>query len=461
MERKTKSRLLIGGLIVFSALIAIYTYWVFLSSDNPTQDWQAFLLNVSTELIGALIVFFFFNLFFFLDDWDLSERVTGLLKKLEQERPSAETFFHKLPDIEPLLREANAIELCGVSLTSTINRQLSLIRDSLIDGKTVRLLIIDPRSIAVEMANARSEPRDFGYFKKRLDASLSDITYLYEKWQEYTEPGNETSNLFEIRLIPYVPSFGIQIFHKAQAKGKMLVEMYPHHVGHGTPPVFTLDEGDDAYWFHYFKDQFDEIWKKSVAWTPQLLKTEKGPDIKQFSIAKADDFLFENSPDQTPYFQNANEICLYGIDLAGTLSFHLHSLKKCLDKNGSRIRVVITSKDVKSLNQEKSLEMLKTLSTTQSKGTIEVRELHGPAHFSLIATDPTLAKGRLQIRIYLPVWNNQNTAKFELFRERDTYWTNYFQEQFEEIWEASTEILSSAKSSGKNDDGRIDTVTAN
>lgn len=144
MERKTKSRLLIGGLVVFSALILIYTFWVFLRSDNPTQDWQAFLLNVSTELIGALIVFIFFNLFFFLDDWDLSDRVKRLLNRLEQDHPSAEKFFQKPPDIEPLIHAAQSIDLCGVSLTSTINRQVTRLRDSFLEGKALRLLIIDP-----------------------------------------------------------------------------------------------------------------------------------------------------------------------------------------------------------------------------------------------------------------------------------------------------------------------------
>ncbi|MAT95891.1 MAG: hypothetical protein CL608_01890 [Anaerolineaceae bacterium] len=331
MERKTKSRLLIGGLIVFSALIAIYTYWVFLKSENQAQDWQAFLLNVSTELIGALIVFFFFNLFFFLDDWDLSERVQNLLNRLERERPKAEKFFQKLPDIGPMIQEANAIDLCGVSLTSTINRHFTLLRDGLAEGKPVRLLIIDPRSTAVEMANLRSESQDMDYYKKRLDASLSDIGYLWEKWEGFVKEGN--AGLFQVRLMPYSPSFGLHIFHKARSKGRINVEVYPHHGGYGAPPIFGLNESDDPLWYQYFVNQFEDMWSYAVEWTPDLFQPDDISGRTIYSSAQAQDFLFENNPDLSTHFLKAKEILIFGIDMERTIGIHVNSLRKYLSKS--------------------------------------------------------------------------------------------------------------------------------
>ncbi len=437
MERKTKSRLLIGGLVVFSALIALYTYWVFLSSANPTQDWQAFLLNVSTELIGALIVFFFFNLFFFLDDWDLSERVAQLLNRLDRERPKAEKFFQKLPDIGPMIQEADAIDLCGVSLTSTINRHFTLLRDSLAEGTPVRLLIIDPRSTAVEMANARSESQDIEYYRKRLDASLSDIGYLWEKQEGFVNEGN--AGAFEIRLLPYAPSFGLQIFRRARSKGQMNVEIYPHHGGYGAPPIFTLDESDDSLWYAYFQDQFEDMWARAAEWSPEMLQKEDSRHKMLFSSARAQDFFFENNPDLKPYLQNAEEIYLYGIDLGGTISFHIYLLRQCLERSNGSIKVLIASQDQFEARQEESLKRLEALSLEPTiNGKIEVREFPGKTHFALIATNPHRANCRLQMRYYLPAWKNKNTPKFEIFRERDEYWTNFFLNQFEEAWQQST-----------------------
>ena len=451
MERKTKSRLLVGGLIVFSALITIYTYWVFLKSENQAQDWQAFLLNVSTELIGALIVFFFFNLFFFLDDWDLSERVQNLLNRLERERPKAGKFFQKMPDIGAQIQEADGIDLCGVSLTSTISRQLTELRNGLAMGKPVRILIVDPRTTAVEMANARSESQDIGYYKKRLDASLSDIAYLWQKREELVEEDKARS--LQVRLMPYAPSFGIQIFHQARSKGQMNVEIYPHHGGHGMPPVFALEESDDHLWYQYFLNQFEDMWSYAEEWTPDLFQVNETNERTVYSVAKAQDFLFENHPDQAVYFRAATEICLLGIDLAKTLAFNMHALQKSFEKSNTKIRLIISSKDVYDSNQERSIELFQTLiSNPNSKGIIEVREFSGIMHFSIIATDPKLMNGHLQVMLYLPIWRNKHNAKFELFHDRDSYWMNYFLDQFEEIWQNSTPILSNVEQKLTSDD---------
>ena len=439
MERKSKSRLLIGGLIVFSALIAIYTYWVFLKSENQAQDWQAFLLNVSTELIGALIVFFFFNLFFFLDDWDLSERVQNLLNRLERERPRAEKFFQKMPDIGAQIQEADGIDMCGVSLTSTISRQFTELRNGLAEGKPVRILIVDPRTTAVEMANARSESQDIAYYKKRLDASLSDIAYLWQKREEFEEEINAGS--YQVRLLPYAPSFGLLIFHQARSKGQMNVEIYPHHGGYGKPPIFTLDESNDQLWYQYFLNQFDEMWDYATEWDPEMFKAGAQPEPKIHSQARAQDFLFDYNPDQRDYFEKAGEIYLYGIDLSGSLSLHSSSIQKCLGKANSKIKVILTSKDVYPAKQEKSKKMLQLLLDNENnRGTLEVREYFGTTHFAIMATDPASARGRLQLRMYLPIWEFKPQPQFEIFREQDPYWMNYFLKEFNEIWEASQDI---------------------
>lgn len=453
MERKTKSRLLIGGLIVFSALIAIYTYWVFLKSENQAQDWQAFLLNVSTELIGALIVFFFFNLFFFLDDWDLSERVQNLLNRLERERPKSEKFFQKMPDIGAQIQEADGIDLCGVSLTSTISRQFTLLRDGLAEGKPVRILIIDPRTAAVEMANARSESQDIEYYKKRLDATLSDIGYLREKWDGFVEQGN--TGLFQVRLMSYAPSFGMHIFHRARSKGQMNIEIYPHHGGYGAPAIFTLNELEDSVWFQYYLNQFEEMWSYAVEWNPEIFQGENGYRLSSNSRARAEDFLYESNPDLTPHFQSAKEIYLCGIDLAQTVNLHIRSLAQCLEKSDSSIKVILTSTKVYLARQEESLEILKKLlNNPANRGVLEVREFQGITRLALIATDPSLPRGRLMVGLYLSIWKNRSQPKFEMFRERDAYWMDNFLEQFESIWEESTPILSNDNPLEENVDSK-------
>ncbi|MAU00382.1 MAG: hypothetical protein CL608_24840 [Anaerolineaceae bacterium] len=91
------------------------------------------------------------------------------------------------------------------------------------------------------------------------------------------------------------------------------------------------------------------------------------------------------------------------------------------------------------------MQKLKALvNESSTNGSIEVREYSEKLSFSLIGTDPYQPNGRLQIRLYLPIWKNENVPKFELFRDRDEYWTKFFLKQFAEIWKISRPLYSNS-----------------
>jgi hypothetical protein len=112
------------------------------------------------------------------DRKELKQQITELKRSLP-DRPSALSFFRKTPDLAPFLQQAHQIDLCGVTLTNTLNRQFAILRERLDAGGTIRLLIIDPASHAIEMSAQRSaSPKDTEYYRRRSESALSDITYL-------------------------------------------------------------------------------------------------------------------------------------------------------------------------------------------------------------------------------------------------------------------------------------------
>ena len=81
--------------------------------------------------------------------------------------------------LDDYVRSAMQIDMCGVTLTSAVNKQFGNLRERLAQGATLRLLIADPDSLALEMSAQRSEvPEDVGYYLKRLEATLKDLSYL-------------------------------------------------------------------------------------------------------------------------------------------------------------------------------------------------------------------------------------------------------------------------------------------
>lgn len=202
-------------------------------------------------------------------------RSLSFLESRFTERPSAIAFFQKPPNLDHYVQGANQVDLCGVTLTSTLNKQFGNLRERLQAGAKIRILLVDPNSVALKMSAERStSPDDTDYYRVRLDAAFREIGYLFKRLEEFKAmEGNslKVGNL-SVRLLSYAPSFGIISFDAHQDNGIMFVEVYPHKFGHKTPPTFDLMPKRDGNWYTYFVEQFDEMWNAAKPWEPQLTK---------------------------------------------------------------------------------------------------------------------------------------------------------------------------------------------
>jgi prepilin signal peptidase PulO-like enzyme (type II secretory pathway) len=280
MSRKQKLRYLLAIYLVV-AFIAIIIGIIAFRQNNDT--WQSLLLNLSTELLGVVFVFLLVNVVFLIGDWDLSERVSELVLKLEN--PSARDFFKKTPsahDLQKHIQNARKIDLCGVTLTVTLNRNFSNLRQRLLDGADIRIMIIYPNKETLNGATKRSESGSADYYRRRLEASLNDIDYLHKNWQDYQESDGDKVGNLAVGLLPYTPSFGMLGFDSGDGNRVVIVEMYPHHKGYDSPPNFYLTPEKDGIWYDYFTTQFEEMWNRTTPWQPgvdvfeQVTKTFNG-----------------------------------------------------------------------------------------------------------------------------------------------------------------------------------------
>ncbi len=198
-----------------------------------------------------------------------SDRTLALLESRFTDRASAIAFFQKPPGFEAYINAAHQIDMCGVSLTSTINKQFSNLREALRLGSNIRVLIVDPDSLGLQMSAARSEePEDVDYFRRRLDATFRDLEYLHKSWIEYKSDMKLKVGTLSVRLVSYAPSFGIISFDPNRRNGAVFLEIYPHRYGYGTPPTFDLNLHRDGEWYKYFIEQFEQMWKDAKPWQP-------------------------------------------------------------------------------------------------------------------------------------------------------------------------------------------------
>jgi hypothetical protein len=201
----------------------------------------------------------------------LSEQIAELKMSLP-DRPSALSFFRTRPDFLSMLQSAFQIDLCGVTLTNTINMQFSVLRERLEAGAKVRILLVDPHTQAIEMSAQRSiNPKDTEYYRRRLESSLSDLTYLYKYNEDMKRIRKKMSKAgtLSVRLLSYAPSFGMTCLDPDKKQGLLYVEIFPHKLGYKTAPKFELTLNNDKKWYTYFLEQFEQMWEAATPWDPK------------------------------------------------------------------------------------------------------------------------------------------------------------------------------------------------
>jgi hypothetical protein len=205
------------------------------------------------------------------------ERSVHFLESRLTDRPSAMAFFQKPPNIRSYLERATQIDLCGVTLTSTLNKEYGTIRDRLQAGARIRIMLIDPESNALDMTAQRSmNPDDLDYYRIRLESSLRELAYIF-KFVDTTK----SIGVISVRLLSYAPSFGIVSLDSKEKDGVTLIDIYPHKFGYEVPPTFDLIPERDQDWHAYFVKQFEIMWDAAKPWDPK-------PYVDKIPLAKAE-----------------------------------------------------------------------------------------------------------------------------------------------------------------------------
>ena len=197
------------------------------------------------------------------------DRSVSFLESRLADRPSAIAFFQKQPEISRFIQRANQIDLCGVTLTTTLGKSYGNLRSRLGEGAKIRVMLIDVESTALEMSAQRSSnPKDLDYYRTHIDSSLRELAYLYKSLQENRTSKKSNIGSITVKLLSYAPSFGMINIDPDQRDGVVFVEIYPHKLGYETPPTFDLTQERDQDWYNYFVRQFDQMWNVAKLWDP-------------------------------------------------------------------------------------------------------------------------------------------------------------------------------------------------
>ncbi len=445
-KRRAKYQIAVYGIVGALGIILVFMSLVFKWLDV----WQSIWINLGTGLIGVGILFFLVDRFFLADEWGLSDRVDQLVKRLEvSDRPSADAFFETTVDLDAYFKTAVEMDLCGVTLTSTINKHFGTIRDRLLNGASIKLLLANPDSLALEMSAQRSDvPDDVDVFAKRLASSFKDIGYLFKA------NADDPKGRLTVRLLPYAPSFGILKFKSDKGEQNLVIEIYAHRGAHRSAPMFTLRPERDKRWYEYFDSQFKQMWEPAPLWDPQTGK-EDMEQLFQHRIghARASSFLSFQRYLPDHLLASAHMICMSGFTLSRTTREYLRALEPSLTAKGD-VRIMILEATDALLDQcvkrsggqttpehwRKRLDSTESLLDVVAKtpgvtGTLSLGHLPYIPSYGIIMVDPDTQHGVIVVELYHHrSWEDNPT--FELRADRDGDWYKFFRRQFDLMWES-------------------------
>lgn len=159
------------------------------------------------------------------------------------------------------LRSATDIRIAGVTLARTLRNHYGVLQQRLEAGATVRITLIAPRAATLDEAARRStiagRPE---IFEHRLRPSLDLLDALAGR--ATAGPGH-----LEVRLLDFVPAFGMFAIDPETPNGQARVDIYSHR--HGcTEPTLPLHADRDRRWFTHFLDEFDRLWTTGHPYRP-------------------------------------------------------------------------------------------------------------------------------------------------------------------------------------------------
>lgn len=250
--------LLIGAVSIILFLVGIN----YLTDADPIRG---FLLNLSSDLAGVVLIFFIVDQFFLLRE---ENRV---VQKIEDLRRSVIDRFSPLTNNDRAkqifsfnlyLQQAKSVDFLGNNLTTILkgSQNRKDIARAVSQGATVRVLIVDMESEAGKLILGRIRK---AYLVEQEWNSSYD--YLAEIQGRIHDLGTEKGS-FEIKFLNWVPSCSVEIIRCKDGNNHSRVRVNPPSYSYhfSQRRTLLLDSVEHKEHYDYFASFFDHLWEKEA-----------------------------------------------------------------------------------------------------------------------------------------------------------------------------------------------------
>jgi hypothetical protein len=164
----------------------------------------------------------------------------------------------EIPPLEEQGKGASEVAVAGVSLISLVP-YTHFFEERLRVGCKLRFLLLDPKSDALTIWDMASR---FPHARPDIERTLNNITEILRNTKA-------VEGQCEVRLSKLFLPFSIVAIDPAREDGSMIVEYHTYKSTLGERPHVWLTRYTDSYWFKFYQDQYELLWRDSPSWCPQ------------------------------------------------------------------------------------------------------------------------------------------------------------------------------------------------
>lgn len=267
MEDSKLTNRLTLAVYLFLAVLAVILALVgikYIQSDSPTRD---LIINLSTEILGVVIIFFIVNQLFLLN----KER--DFVKQIESIKDDIKSRFSPLIwqneirdqfDFISEIHDSQYIYLLGYNIEDFLQKFREQIIKSIIRGTNVKIIIINNNSIAGDLIRI-----NLSASQKYDEGAKRSLEYLLQI-KEFIDKNENSKGSIEIRLVTWIPSCRIILIERENETGIAKIRIHSPcrslPLGRIREPLnLILDKEKDSREFNYFKKNFELLWKSKTA----------------------------------------------------------------------------------------------------------------------------------------------------------------------------------------------------
>lgn len=162
-------------------------------------------------------------------------------------------FLSEQPVSAKTFAAADTIYFLGMTLTRTTREYMHMLGQRLEAGASIRFVILETEEpLLQELVERSFGQTTIDYWKNRLDTVKTVIEVI-------AKSSLDSKGDVKLGRLPFTPSFGFTMIDPDEPHGVCFVELY-HHKSAEPNPVFELRASEDAYWYDFFRNQFEILW---------------------------------------------------------------------------------------------------------------------------------------------------------------------------------------------------------